>query len=90
MSVNASSTTVNLEMPVTTSSSIGGTNMVTVQLEATMSTETGTTIAQKIEVLHLSHWVLGSLARPFVKRYSRLGSAPMTLTKYNGETKSEL
>jgi hypothetical protein len=30
--VNASSTTMNLEMPVTTSSSAGGANTVTVQL----------------------------------------------------------
>jgi hypothetical protein len=74
--VNASSTTVNLEMPVTTSSSTGGANMVTVQLEATTSTEAGATTAQRIEALHPSHQDLGSLARSFVKHYSRLGSAP--------------
>jgi hypothetical protein len=57
--MNALSTNVNLEMPMTTSSSAGGANMVTVQLEATMSTEAGATIAQKIKALHLSHRVLG-------------------------------
>jgi hypothetical protein len=67
---------VNLEMPVTTSSSAGGANMVTVQLEATMSTEAGATIAQRIEALHLSHQALESLARPLTKHYSRLGSTP--------------
>jgi hypothetical protein len=67
---------VNLEMPVTTSSSAEGANTVTVQLEATMSTEAGATTAQKIEALHPSHRVLGSLAKPFAKRYSRLGFAP--------------
>jgi hypothetical protein len=83
---------VNLEMPVTTSSSDGGTNTVTAPLEATTSTEAGATTARKIEALHPSHRDLGSLTRPFAKRYSRLGSAPppMTLTKYNGETKPEL
>jgi hypothetical protein len=74
--VNASSITVNLEMLVTTSSSAGGTNMVTGQPEATTSTEAGATTARKIKALHPSHRVLGSLARPFAKRYSRLGSAP--------------
>jgi hypothetical protein len=74
--MSASSTIVNLEMPMTTSSSPGGANMVTVQLEATTSTEADATTAQKIEALHPSHRVLGSLARPFVKRYSRLGSTP--------------
>jgi hypothetical protein len=74
--VSASSTTVNLEMPVTTSSSARGANMVMVQLEATTSTGAGATTAQKIEAFHLSHQVLGSLARPFAKRYSWLGSAP--------------
>jgi hypothetical protein len=39
LSVNASSTTVNLKMPMTASSSAGGANMVTVQLEATTSIE---------------------------------------------------
>jgi hypothetical protein len=82
---------MNLEMPVTTSSSARGTNMVTVQLEATMSTEASAMTARKIEALHPRHRVLRSLARPFLKRYSWLGSAPpMTLTKYNGETKPEL
>jgi hypothetical protein len=38
-------TTVNLEMPVTTSSSAKDANMVTVPLEATMSTEAGATTA---------------------------------------------
>jgi hypothetical protein len=80
---------VNLEMPVTTSSSAGGANTVT-GLEATTSIEAGATTAQKIEALHPNHWVPESLARPFVKRYSRLDFAPMTLTKYNGETKPEL
>jgi hypothetical protein len=74
--VNASSTTMNLEMPVTTSSSAEGANMVTVQLKATTSTEAGAMIAQKIKALHPSHRVIGSLAKPFAKRYSRLGSAP--------------
>jgi hypothetical protein len=67
---------VNLEMPVTTSSSAGGANTVTVQLEATTSTEASVTTAQKIKALHPSHRVLGSLAKPFTKRYSWLGSAP--------------
>jgi hypothetical protein len=58
---------VNLEMPVTTSSSARGTNTVMVQLEATTSTEADATTTQKIEALHPSHRVLGSLARPFVK-----------------------
>jgi hypothetical protein len=58
---------MNLEMPVTTSSSAGGTNMVTMQLEATTSTEADAMTAQRIEALHPSHRVLGSLARPFVK-----------------------
>jgi hypothetical protein len=58
---------VNLEVPVTTSSSAGGANTVTVRLEATTSTEAGATTAQKIEVLHLNHRVPRSLARPFVK-----------------------
>jgi hypothetical protein len=74
--MSASSTTVNLEMPMTTSSSARRANMVTVQLEATTSTEASATIAQKIEALHPSHLVLRSLAKPFVKRYSWLGSAP--------------
>jgi hypothetical protein len=65
--VNALSTTVNLKMPVTTSSSVGGANTVTVQLEATTTIEAGTMTAQKIEVLHPSHRVLGFLARPFTK-----------------------
>jgi hypothetical protein len=65
--VNASLTTVNLEMPVTTSSSARGTNMVMVQLEATTSTGAGATTAEKIESLHPSHRVLGSLARPLSK-----------------------
>jgi hypothetical protein len=61
---------------VITSSSAGGANMVMVQLKATTSTEAGATTARKIEALHSSHRVLGSLARPFAKRYSWLGSAP--------------
>jgi hypothetical protein len=40
--MNASSTTVNLEMPMTTLSSAEGANMVTVQLEATTTTEADT------------------------------------------------
>jgi hypothetical protein len=67
---------VNLEMPVTTSSSTGGANTVTVQLEATTSTGADATTSQKIGALHPCHRVLGSLARPFAKRYSRLGSTP--------------
>jgi hypothetical protein len=67
---------VNLEMPVTTSLSAGGANTMTVQLEPTTSTEAGAMIAQKIEALHPSHRVLGSLAKPFAKRYSWLSSAP--------------
>jgi hypothetical protein len=61
-----------------------------VQLEATMSTEAGATTARRIEARHPSHQALGSLARPFTKHYFQLDSAPMTLTKYNGETKPEL
>jgi hypothetical protein len=67
---------MNLEMPVTTSLSVGGENMVTVQLEATTSTEAGATTARRIEALHPSHQALRSLARPFAKHYSQLGSAP--------------
>jgi hypothetical protein len=58
---------MNLEMPMITSSSAKGANMVTVQLEATTSIEAGATIAQRIKALHPIHRVLGSLARPFVK-----------------------
>jgi hypothetical protein len=65
--VNASSTTMNLEMPVTTSLSAEGASMVMVQLEATTSTEAGATRARRIGALHLSHRALGSLARPFAK-----------------------
>jgi hypothetical protein len=68
--MNASLTTVNLEMPVTTSSSVRGANMVTVQLKVTTSTEAGATIARRIEALHPSHQGLGSLARPSMKHYS--------------------
>jgi hypothetical protein len=82
---------VNLETPVTTSPSTEGTSMVTVQLKATMSTGADSTTARRIEALHPSHRALGSLARPFAKHYFWLSSAPpMTLTKYNGETKPEL
>jgi hypothetical protein len=88
--MNASSTTTNLEMPVTTSPSVGGTSVVTVQLEATTSTGAGATIARRIEALHSNHQVHGSLVKPYAKHYSRLGSAPTTLTKYNGETKPKL
>jgi hypothetical protein len=70
---------MNLEMPMTTSPSAGGASMVTVQLEATMSKGAGATTARRIEALHLSHQALGSLARPFVKHYFRLGSAPPRL-----------
>jgi hypothetical protein len=90
LSVNASSTTANLEMPVTTSTSAVGVRVVMVQLEATTSTGAGATTARRIEARHPSHQALGSLARPFAKHYFRLGSAPTTLTKYNGETKPEL
>jgi hypothetical protein len=88
--VNTSSTTVNLEMSVTTSPSAGGIRVVTVQLEATTSTGAGATIARRIKALHRSHQALGSLARPFAKHYFRLDSAPTTLTKYNSKTKPEL
>jgi hypothetical protein len=77
-------------MPVTTSSRTEGANMVTMQLKAITSIEAGATIARRIGALHPSHLALGSLARPFTKHYSRLGSAPMTLTKYNGKTKPKL
>jgi hypothetical protein len=50
--------------------------MVTVQLEATTSTEAGVTTAQRIEALHPSHRALGPLAKPSAKHYSRLGSTP--------------
>jgi hypothetical protein len=79
LSVSASSTTVNLEMPVTTSLSAGGANMVTVQLEATTSTEAGATTARRIGALHPSHRALRSLARPIAKHYSWLGSDPPRL-----------
>jgi hypothetical protein len=69
LSVNASSTTVNLEMPVTTSMSAEGVRVVTVQLEATTSTGAGATTARRIESLHPSHQALWSLARPFTKHY---------------------
>jgi hypothetical protein len=74
---------VNPEMPVTTSMSPVSARVVTVQLEATTSTEVGVTIAQRIVARHPSHQALGCSARPFVKHYFRLGSAPTTLTKYN-------
>jgi hypothetical protein len=75
LSVSASSTTVNLEMPVTTSTSAGGVRVVTVQLKATMSIGAGATTTRRIEALHSSHPALGSLARPFAKHYFRLDSA---------------
>jgi hypothetical protein len=53
--VNTSSTTANLEMPVTTSTSAIGARVVTVQLKATMSIGAGATIARRIEALHPSH-----------------------------------
>jgi hypothetical protein len=53
-----------------------GVRVVTVQLEATTSTGAGATIAWSIEALHPSHQALGSSARPFVKHYFWLGSAP--------------
>jgi hypothetical protein len=40
---------------VTTSSSVGGTSVVTVQLEATTSTGAGAMTAQRIEALHPNH-----------------------------------
>jgi hypothetical protein len=67
---------MNLKMPVTTSPSAGGASVVTVQLEATTSTEVGATTAQRIEALHPSHQALGSLAKPSVKHYFWLGSTP--------------
>jgi hypothetical protein len=88
--VNASSTTVNLEMPVTTSPNTGGVRVVMVRLEATTSTGAGATTAWRIEALHPSHQALRSLARPFAKHCFRLDFAPTTLTKYNSETKPEL
>jgi hypothetical protein len=63
-------------MPVTTSTSTEGVRVVTVQLEATMSTGAGATTAQRIEALHPSHQALESLAWPFAKHYFRLSSAP--------------
>jgi hypothetical protein len=88
--MNASSTTVNLEMPVTTSLNAEGVRVVMVRLEATTSTGAGATTARRIKALHSSHQALGSLARPFTKHYFWLDSAPTTLTKYNGKTKPEL
>jgi hypothetical protein len=76
LSVNALSTTVDLEMPVTTSTSAGGVRVVTVQLEAATSTGAGATTARRIKALRPNHQALGSLARPFAKHYFRLGSAP--------------
>jgi hypothetical protein len=58
---------MNLEMPMTTSSSARGANTVTVQLEATTSIGAGATTAQRIEALRPSHQVPRSLARPFMK-----------------------
>jgi hypothetical protein len=63
-------------MLVTTSTSAEDVRVVMVQLEATMSTGEGATIARRIEALHPSHQALGSSARPFAKHYFRLGSAP--------------
>jgi hypothetical protein len=63
-------------MSVTTSTSAIGVRVVTVQLEATMSTGAGATTAQRIEARHPSHQALESSARPFVKHYFRLGFAP--------------
>jgi hypothetical protein len=76
LSVNASLTTANPEMPMTTSTSAVSARVVTMQLEATTSTEVGVTIAQRIIAHHPSHQALGSSARPFVKHYFWLGSAP--------------
>jgi hypothetical protein len=67
---------MNFETPMATSSSATRANTVTVWLEVTTCIEAGATTARKIEALHPSHRVLGSLARPFVKQYSQLGSAP--------------
>jgi hypothetical protein len=67
---------VNLKMPVTTSTSAVSARVVTVQLEATMSTEAGAMIARRIEACHPSHQALGSLARPFAKHYFWLGFVP--------------
>jgi hypothetical protein len=63
-------------MPVTTSTSTVSARVVTVQLEATTSTEVGATTAQRIVAHHSSHQALGSSARPFMKHYFQLGSAP--------------
>jgi hypothetical protein len=76
LSMNASLTTTNLEMPVTTSMSTEGVRVEMVQLEATTSTGAGATTARRIEALHPSSLALGSLARPFTRHYFRLGSAP--------------
>jgi hypothetical protein len=53
--------------------------VVTVQLEATMSTGVGAATAQRIEALHPSHEALRSLAKPSAKHYFRLSSAPPRL-----------
>jgi hypothetical protein len=76
LSVNASSTTTNLEMPVTTSMSAEGVRVVMVQLEATTSIGAGATTARRIEALHPSHQALGSSARPFAKCYFQRSSTP--------------
>jgi hypothetical protein len=80
LSMNASSTTVSPEMPVTTSTSAAGANVVTVQLEVTTSTGAGVTIALRITVHHPSHRALESLARPFETPSFWSGFAPHRLS----------
>jgi hypothetical protein len=53
--MTASSTTVNLVMPVKTSPNAGGVRVVMVWLEATTSIGAGATTAQRIKALHPSH-----------------------------------
>jgi hypothetical protein len=67
-------------MPMTTSTSAAGANVVMVQLEVTTSTEVGVTIAPRIAVHHLSHRALESSARPFETPSFRSDFAPHRLS----------
>jgi hypothetical protein len=80
LSVNTSSTIASPEMPVTTSMSTAGANVVTVQLGVTTSTGAGVTIAPRIAAHHPSHQALESLARPFKTPSFQSGSAPRRLS----------
>jgi hypothetical protein len=62
----ASSTITSPEMPVMTSTSAAGIEVMMVHLEATMCIGADVMIAQKITVHLSSRWALESSARPFI------------------------